>query len=588
MGNKREPTTSKGMLKGIIIGFLVASILFSMTSAYSAALERTIKVLFSNIKVCVDGEYIDLKDASGKKVEPFIYNGTTYLPARAIAEALGKSVEWSDKDNTVFIGYNSDEPVVEATEEPIVPGRENTYDANQITWYYIGTGDQRDAAEVENAVNEYIKDKIGARIKLKCFEWGVYDTKLRVLQAAGEPFDICFTSGWTNNYYQGVSRGAFVDLTDLMDKYAPKTKEQLGKNILKGASIKGRLYAIPANSYTAHNWVLLLRQDLIDKYKLNTGSIKKFEDIEPMLKIIKENEPDVYPLEATRWESPYRMLGFEKIFEEDIPGAIYPDFRGSKVFNDYETPEAKTFFNKMRRYYQAGYIRKDAATVDDVFEDRRNGKVFAITATGRPDKADELYQMTGQKWVQVDLSSPVMTSNEVTGSMQAISTTSGNPERALRFLELFNTDKYLNNLINFGIEGKHYTKKSENAIELIPGKDNGTSSGYSPGTGWMFGNQFLNYLFPQDNPMKWDKIKAFNTAAQPSPLLGFKFNPEPVKVEIAALKNILNEDLPVLYTGSADPDQILGRMSKNMKDAGVDKVLAEMQKQVDEFLAFYR
>ena len=41
----------------------------------------------------------------------------------------------------------------------------------------------------------------------------------------------------------------------------------------------------------------------------------------------------------------------------------------------------------------------------------------------------------------------------------------------MALLELFNTDKYLNNLINYGIEGTHYVKVSDNVIKAGPAVD---------------------------------------------------------------------------------------------------------------------
>ena len=43
-------------------------------------------------------------DSTGKKIEPFIYNGTTYLPIRAVGEALGKQVQWDQNTKTAFLG----------------------------------------------------------------------------------------------------------------------------------------------------------------------------------------------------------------------------------------------------------------------------------------------------------------------------------------------------------------------------------------------------------------------------------------------------------------------------------------------------
>lgn len=64
-----------------------------------------IKVAYDNIKVVVDGREVEFGvDSTGKKIEPFIYNGTTYLPIRAVGEALGKQVQWDQNTKTAFLG----------------------------------------------------------------------------------------------------------------------------------------------------------------------------------------------------------------------------------------------------------------------------------------------------------------------------------------------------------------------------------------------------------------------------------------------------------------------------------------------------
>ena len=452
-----------------------------------------------------------------------------------------------------------------------------------LVWYYIGPAAQADVGLVEAEANKYLKDKINATIKLNCLDFGSYDTKMPTKIASGENFDILFTANWAVNYPLNAARGAFVDLTPMMDKYAPKTKQLLGDTVIKGASINGKLYAIPANKEMAHNWVVCLNEDIVKELNFDTSKIKKFEDLEPMLKEVKEKKPGVYPLEAVVGESPYRLLDFEKISDDNVPGAIYFDFRDTKVVNDFETPEAKAFYNTMHKWYEAGYIRKDADTVTDYNADEKAGKIFSHIKSGKPGKAAELSLAQGVKWIQLDLTKPVATTREMNGSMQAVSKTSKNPERALMFLELFNNDKQLNNLINFGVENKHYVKKSDNIIDFAPATEGGKKSGYNPQTGWVFGNQFINYLFPTEDPQKWDKFKQFNASAKVSPLMGFNFDAEPVKTELAAIVNIKKQYFPLLETGKGNPDEVLPQMTSKMKAAGLDKVLAEMQKQVDEF-----
>ena len=52
----------------------------------------------------MDGKTFTPKDVTGKVVDPFIVDGTTYLPVRAVAEALGKEVSWDSETRTVSLG----------------------------------------------------------------------------------------------------------------------------------------------------------------------------------------------------------------------------------------------------------------------------------------------------------------------------------------------------------------------------------------------------------------------------------------------------------------------------------------------------
>lgn len=73
-------------------------------------IKKTITVEYSGIKLVVDGVEVTPKDANGATVEPFVYNGTTYLPVRAVGNAIGKEVGWDDTTQTVYLGDIPDKP----------------------------------------------------------------------------------------------------------------------------------------------------------------------------------------------------------------------------------------------------------------------------------------------------------------------------------------------------------------------------------------------------------------------------------------------------------------------------------------------
>ena len=94
---------NKDKIKGFLTGVSVAVILCS-TTVFADSISKTVTAVYNNIKIVIDGEEITPKDANGNVVEPFIIDGTTYLPVRAVSSALGKDVNWDGNTNTVYIG----------------------------------------------------------------------------------------------------------------------------------------------------------------------------------------------------------------------------------------------------------------------------------------------------------------------------------------------------------------------------------------------------------------------------------------------------------------------------------------------------
>jgi putative aldouronate transport system substrate-binding protein len=158
----------------------------------------------------------------------------------------------------------------------------------EILWYFIGNGPQKDVALIEEEASKYIQSKgLNATVRLVCFDWGSYTQKLQTITAAGEKFDICFTAVWANFYRPQATKGAFVPLNDLLNKFAPKTKAALGDDFLAGSAIDGVNYAIPANKEKAHNWGVILRKDLVEKHGLDVSGVKTLADLAPLFEVIK-------------------------------------------------------------------------------------------------------------------------------------------------------------------------------------------------------------------------------------------------------------------------------------------------------------
>ena len=63
-----------------------------LTTSYAANTYRKTITVTSGVNVEFNNEAIDMTDANGKAVEAFIYNGTTYVPIRAVSNAFGADI----------------------------------------------------------------------------------------------------------------------------------------------------------------------------------------------------------------------------------------------------------------------------------------------------------------------------------------------------------------------------------------------------------------------------------------------------------------------------------------------------------------
>lgn len=89
-------------MKKFLSGFLCATLVFSLTlSALAISGRMTIEV--DPINIMVNGEVFVPKDVNGKEVPQFAYQGTTYAPLRALAEAYGLEVGYDAEKNMATV-----------------------------------------------------------------------------------------------------------------------------------------------------------------------------------------------------------------------------------------------------------------------------------------------------------------------------------------------------------------------------------------------------------------------------------------------------------------------------------------------------
>jgi len=92
----------KGNIKSMIAGLIIGVTISGLTAfALTDEVQKTLN--YNDIKIKLNGEELIPVDANGDYVEPFTIDGTTYLPVRAIASAMGLEVEWNSETSTVIL-----------------------------------------------------------------------------------------------------------------------------------------------------------------------------------------------------------------------------------------------------------------------------------------------------------------------------------------------------------------------------------------------------------------------------------------------------------------------------------------------------
>lgn len=82
-------------IKDILIGILIGCMIMMTTPVLADSIIQKIDVVFNSVQVQVNGENVN--------VDNILYNGSTYLPVRKVAEVVGKDIEWNGETKTANI-----------------------------------------------------------------------------------------------------------------------------------------------------------------------------------------------------------------------------------------------------------------------------------------------------------------------------------------------------------------------------------------------------------------------------------------------------------------------------------------------------
>ena len=442
-----------------------------------------------------------------------------------------------------------------------------------LVWWTVGGTPADDFDQAVSQISDYAEEKIGVRIDVKIAGWADYDTKMNNIINTGEYFDLMFVNN--TNYTKFVNLNALENITDLVQSETPDLYNFIPADLWEGAKIHGNVYAVPTYKDSSLTQFWMLDDSIVQKYDIDMESIKDFATLDPVIHTIKEGEgKSVYPIHLAQGAT---FNGFFNGYDGltagvTVMGVKYDD-ESRKVVNLLEQDDVKENLNYLHKWYVDGIINPDANVVTD-------GGKGAIFSTGQGWPAAAKSWAFGQGIEKYDVTKvfgPLYTTETIQGSMNAVSANSKYKAEALKVLQLMNTDAKFRNMCAFGTEGNFMQYEEDGTVTKL--RDDWVWPSYTQGTFFILSTQ------ADGDPDAWNQVKEQNESATSSTCLGFALDVTNIQNEIANCNTVWDKYKNDLLTGASDPATAVPACIEELKAAGLDTVIEEAQKQVDEFFA---
>jgi putative aldouronate transport system substrate-binding protein len=347
-----------------------------------------------------------------------------------------------------------------------------------ITFSLFSADPNPNWAGMQDEVGKAITAKTGVTLKVE-FPVGSADQKIALIAASGQYPDLISPKGQSASL---IDAGALLDLTDLIDKYAPHIKAMLGDQMkrLRYNSKDKAIYFVPNNeAFNQTNF------DTDAWFKLQLGALKEagypkvktLQDYEKVIASYVKKHPttaDGKPtlglsLLADDWRIVISTTN-PAFWATGAPddGEFYIDPKTFKAQEHYFRPEEREYFRWLNHMNDIGLLDKESFIQK---YDQYKAKIAQGRVVGLIDadwevneainalKSDNRFDQTYGRFGVVTKEGIKPAYNQLTGFNGgwgvAITKSCKDPVRAIKFLDWLASDE-AQVLNNWGIEGKHY------------------------------------------------------------------------------------------------------------------------------------
>ena len=480
---------------------------------------------------------------------------------------------------------------------------------------YMTTGDKPSgelAATVDAALaelNDILTEKINAELQIYYISWTDYlsNYNLTLAQMDGSVDLVGTASDWLDAW-PNAKNGAFLELSEeMLQTYAPKTWASVSPEHWELCKYDGEIYLMPEDNYaqwTNHGFIY--RMDWAKEAGLADG-VQSWEDLTTYFKYVKETYPDITPWDsdgtqygqmAGGWITSHSdYVSIDGISANAMWGGTKDDLY--TIYSPYmtETDSLVEYAKMMKEWDEIGVWQTDVLnnTASTNRDDYRVGKVAA--EQHHTQTWTDLVSHTTQNTIydtDEDAETGFFYFGQETGNVVALNITHGamavsagseNPERALMVYDMIRNDQECYQLLCYGQEGVSW-EKTDDGMKTTPEGYNADTQNVNGVTNFWWGRN--DDLEIRDASRNWEKIDAlyaeYDSKKIDYPYGQFILNNDNIQSYIANINEIYTNYMKQIsfgkYSGTAE--EIVAEFQQALKDAGIDIVTEEIQRQIDE------
>lgn len=447
---------------------------------------------------------------------------------------------------------------------------------------FVGDVTTEACEKVSAALSEITMAKFGCKVELVRYSYSSFAETVNLMLSSGEKLDLF--PNFAFNTTTAAATGQIAALDELLQSNGQGILAAVEEGEWACASFGGSIYGVPNGKEKAAGIGIAVRKDVLAEVGYENATFTQLEDLTPMFAAMKEKYPDAYPLAAD-----HGTLGYFWSYADQLGGEYGVIMNCTttdemKVENYYATQEYKDIIKLRYEWAQAGYIAPDAHTGTENASDLiAAGTSFCCFTNTKPGIEAEWERKVGQPMAVFQAVEPIKMTATV-GNQWYISAQSENPQMSMNVLNELYTNPEMANLACNGLEGEHWIHDEANGVLVYPDGVNSANTPYTS-VAWAWCNELITIPWVTDGATLWQDTLAFNGSASNSIALGFAWDSSNCLNEVAACNNVLTKYTNALACGQLNPDEAIPMFLSELKEAGHDAIIADIQSQLDAWAA---